>query len=149
MRFFIAAFAFMVAVSFPPNLHAQRVDVQQSMNEMVAAWKAGDFQKFAGFYHDDARGFFLDGGSLLRGFNVAALTAVYNSGFRADLSVRDVDVKIYGEVAVSVAYLDGVLTLPGGGLVEGTWRYSDTRVIQDGEWRIVQYHFSEKEALGR
>lgn len=149
MRSRIAAFVMLVAVSSTPNLHAQAADVQQSVNEMVAAWEAGDFVKFAGFYHEDARGFFLDGGTLLRGLNVAALTAAYNTGFRAKMTVRDIDVRIYGEVVVSVAYMDGVLTLPGGAVVEGTWRYSDTRVMRDDQWKIVQYHFSEQAALGR
>jgi ketosteroid isomerase-like protein len=149
MRPLIAAFVVTVALFPGPNLHAQEPAVQQSINEMVAAWEAGDFETFAGFYHQDTRGFFLDGGLLLQGFNVAALTMAYNAGFRAEMSVRDLDVKSYGEVSVSVAYMDGVLTVPGGGQVEGTWRYSDTRVLQDGEWKIVQYHFSEQAALGR
>jgi uncharacterized protein (TIGR02246 family) len=149
MRSRIAAFVVAVALSCTPNLHAQEAGVQQSIDEMVTAWEAGDFEKFAEFYHKDTRGFFLDGGGLLKGFNVAALTAAYNTGFRAQMSVRDLDVKRYGDVAISVAYMDGVLTLPGGGQVEGTWRYSETRVVQDGEWKIVQYHFSEQAALGR
>jgi ketosteroid isomerase-like protein len=149
MKSSIAISVIAVSILVAPNLRAQEASVQQSIDEMVGAWEAGDFVKFADFYHRDTRGFFLDGGMLLVGFNVAALTAAYNAGFRADMSVRDLDVTRYGNVAVSVAYMDGVLTLPGGGRVDGTWRYSDTRVMQDGEWKIVQDHFSEQAALGR
>jgi len=149
MRSRIAAFVLILALLSAPNLYAQEAAVQQSIDEMVTAWEAGDFEKFAEFYHEDTRGFFLDGGVLLEGFNVAALTAAYNAGFRAEMSVRDVDVRKYGEVAVSVAYMDGVLTIPGGGRVEGTWRYSETRIVEGDGWKIVQYHFSEQAALGR
>ncbi len=128
----------------PSSGAAQQADVEVAVSETLAAWKAGNFASFASFYHPDTRGFFLDGGFLLRGFNVAALQAAYNAGFRADFELRDLDVKLLDDVALSVAYLDGTLSLPGGDLIEGTWRYSETRVLSEGTWKVVQYHFSEQ-----
>lgn len=144
----LALLALILVVAVPCDVSAQDPSVEASVQEMVAAWEAGDFQNFADFYHADTRGFFLDGGLLLRGFNVDALTAAYQQGFRASMEVRDLDVQRHGDVAVAVAYMDGTLTLPGGGAIEGTWRYTDTRILVEGDWKIVQYHFSRQEPMG-
>ncbi len=125
---------------------SQEAEVRQAVTETLAAWRSGDFGRFATFYHTETRGFFLDGGGLLEGFNVAALEAAYNTGFRADLDLGEVSVRLRGDVALTTALLQGALTLPGGSTVEGTWRYSDARVLEAGTWKVVQYHFSEMEA---
>lgn len=126
------------------SVAAQQADVEAAIRETLAAWKDGDFESFASFYHPETRGFFLDGGFLLHGFNVATLQAAYNMGFRAEFEMRDLDVKLLNDVALSVTYLDGTLILPGDSVIEGTWRYSETRVLSGGMWKIVQYHFSEQ-----
>lgn len=140
--------ALAVWVSVAGSLVAQDTEVTAAVTETLDAWKQGRFEEFAAFYHDDARGFFLDGGALMGGFNVATLQAAYDAGFRADLDLRDLDVRVIGEVAISVAYLVGKLTLPGGGALEGSWRYSETRLPVDGTWKVVQFHFSQQEGPG-
>ena len=121
----------------------QEAEVRDAITETLVAWRSGDFQRFASFYHADTRGFFLDGGMLVEGFNVATLEAAYNAGFRADLEVGDVSVLMHGDVALTTGLLEGVLTMPGGGVLQGTWRYSDARVLDEGIWKVIQYHFSE------
>ncbi len=122
---------------------AQEDAVRRAMLETIAAWTNGDFDKFAQSYHPETRGFLFGGGLLARGFNRAALEAAYEAGFRATMVLRDIDIKVFGNIAVAVAYADGSLTLPGGEVQEGSWRYSETRVLDGGSWKIVQYHFSE------
>lgn len=124
---------------------AQADGVRAAMIETLAAWRDGDFDRFAQYYHPETRGFFFDGGYLIEGFNKEALEAAYEAGFRAQIEVREIDVKVYGNAAVSVAYADGTITLPGGATQSGTWRYSETRIREGGVWKIVQYHFSKLE----
>lgn len=132
-----------------PNLRAQEAEVSSAIQATLEAYATGDFESFVGQYHSEARGFFLDGGVLLQGFNLAALQAVYNAGFRADVTVSDIDVQVHGPAAVSVAYLNGSLSLPGGVSIPGSWRYSETRIQEGGAWKIVQFHISEqRDALG-
>jgi ketosteroid isomerase-like protein len=121
----------------------QEAEVQQAVAETLDSWRTGDFARFAIFYHPDTRGFFLDGGMLVEGLNLAALEAAYNAGFRADLDLGEVNVRVQGDVALTVALLEGSLAMPGGGSTQGSWRYSDTRILEEGTWKIVQYHFSE------
>ncbi|MDH3456274.1 MAG: nuclear transport factor 2 family protein [Gemmatimonadota bacterium] len=127
----------------PQTGTAQDADVRAAMTETLAAWSAGDFERLAEFYTTDTRGFLFGGALLARGFNPAALQAAYEAGFRASFTLRAPDIKVLGDVAIAVAYLDGTLTLPGGEAETGSWRYSETRVRDGGRWKIAQYHFSK------
>ena len=122
----------------------QEAEVRSAVNETLATWSAGDFAAFAGFYTADARGFFLDGSVLVEdGIDVSALQAGYDAGIKATFTVRDLNIRMVGSVAVSSAYLDGSLTLPGGAVRDGTWRYTETRVKEGGTWKVIQFHFSD------
>ncbi|NIM52249.1 MAG: DUF4440 domain-containing protein [Gemmatimonadales bacterium] len=138
-------FALILSVSaiHAPTSAAQEEEVRAAMSATLAAWREGNFEAFGQYYHPETRGFFFDGGRLVVGFNQAALQAAHDAGFRATMEVQDIDVKVYGNAAVAIAYLDGSITLPGGTEESGTWRYSETRIRQDGTWKIVQYHFSK------
>ncbi len=126
-----------------PSLRGQEADVRAAVTATLAAWTQGDFDSFTSHYHEDVRGFFLEGAPLTRGFDTATLGMAYEAGMKAQVMVRDLDVRVYGEVAVSVAYLDGSVSLPGGEqTISGTWRYSETRIPSEGTWKVVQYHFS-------
>jgi len=128
-----------------PNIAAQEADVRSAVNATLDAWSTGQYAAFVDNYHPDARGFFLDGGPLMEGFSVAALEAAADAGFMAEVKVRDLDVQVHGIAAASVAYLVGALTLPGGLVLRGTWRYSETRVLTEGSWKVVQFHISKEE----
>jgi len=137
----VFAFVFCLGCLATP-LRAQDDPVREAMEATLAAWNEGDFETLTAQFAVDARGFFLDGGILLRGFNRPVFEAAYAAGFRASMTARDPDIRVLGEVALSVAFLDGSLTLPDGSLQQGSWRYSETRVLREGTWQIVQYHFS-------
>ena len=122
---------------------AQEAAVRGAIDETLSSWSSGDFATFATSYAADAQGFFLDGGPLIEGVDVEALQAGYDAGLRADFTLRDLQVRLVGGVAVSSAYLDGSLTLPGGLVRSGTWRYSETRVQEGGKWKVIQFHFSD------
>ena len=81
---------------------------------------------------------------MTQGFNVQALRAVAEAGFRADVVVRDLDVQVHGGTAMTVGYLEGSLTMPGGMSLQGVWRYSESRVSTDDGWKVVQFHISQQ-----
>jgi hypothetical protein len=122
---------------------AQETVVQAAVSETLAALVTNEFTTFANFFHEDARGFFADGSTMIEGFSVMAFRAAYFAGLRTNVVMSDLKVRVYGNTAVSGAVLGGSVTLPGGAVREGTWRYSDTRVLEQGTWKIVQYHISQ------
>jgi ketosteroid isomerase-like protein len=130
-------------IIYTQTAQAQEEEVKAAMLASLAAWNEGDVAGFGAFFSAETRGFNLDGGILIRGFNAEALEAALNAGFAIAVEPRDIDVKVYGDAAVGVAYLDGSITLPGGMVREGTWRYSETRVNDAGNWKVVQYHISQ------
>lgn len=125
------------------SIAAQEEAVRTAMVESLAAWSASDFQKLGSFYATQTRGFMLDGGMLITGYNAAALEMAVAAGFAFNVEPHDIDIRmVTDEVAVSVAIVEGSITLPGGAVEEGSWRYSETRVNEGGVWKVVQYHFS-------
>ena len=125
------------------SARAQEADVRAAVSETLAALIARDVPTFASFYHNDTRGFFVDRFSMIRGFSSIAVRLAYATGLRVNVVMDDLDVKVYGNTAVSGAVFRGSVTLPGGAVATGTWRYSETRVLDDGKWKVVQYHVSQ------
>jgi len=124
-------------------VHAQEADVRADISETLSALANRDAATFVGFFHNDVRGFFVDGSAMVEGLYLLAVRAAYVTGLRTNLVMSDLNVRVYGNTAVSGALLGGSVTLPGGAVRTGTWRYSDTRVLEEGTWKIVQYHISQ------
>ena len=141
-RYLIYVVCFMCLLA-TGHARAQEAGVEAAISETLAALVTNEFATFANFFHDDARGFFVDGSAMIGGVSAMAFRAAYFAGLRTNLVMRDVNVSVYGNTAVSGALLGGSVTLPGGATREGTWRYSDTRVLEEGTWKIVQYHVSQ------
>ena len=131
-----------------PSARAQDADIRAAVTETLAAWRVGDFETFGTFYHPEARGFFMDGGPIITGFDVAALEAAHEAGLRTRIEVSDLKVQRYGGLAVTAALLEGSVSLPNGLEIPGAWRYTETRILDGGIWKIVQYHFSERATDG-
>ena len=125
------------------SARAQEDDVRAAVTETLAALVARDVPAFANFYHEDTRGFFVDRSNMIEGFSSLAVRAAFITGLRLDVVMSDLNVKVYGDAAVVGALFRGSVTLPGGATASGTWRYSETRVLDDGTWKVVQYHLSQ------
>ena len=139
-------FGFAVALAVAGPVRAQEAEVEAAVRGTLEAWRSGEYATFVASYHPDARGFFLDGGDVVQGFSLDALEATAEAGFRADVALGQLDVAVYGSTSVAVGLLEGTLTLPGGIRMEGVWRYSETRILDGPDWRIVQFHISPRGA---
>ena len=125
------------------SARAQEADVRAAVEATLAALIARDVPAFANFYHEDTRGFFVDRSNMIEGFSSLAVRAAFITGLRLDVAMSDLNVKVYGDAAVVGALFRGSVTLPGGAVATGTWRYSETRVLDEGTWKVVQYHLSQ------
>jgi hypothetical protein len=122
---------------------AQEEEIHAAMVESLAAWSDGDFQRLGTYFAEQTRGYMLGGNVLITGFDPEALEAAVSAGFSFSIEPREIDIMMVGEtVAVAVATVEGTITLPNGEVQEGPWQYSETRVLEDGRWKVVQYHFS-------
>lgn len=124
---------------------AQEAEVRAAVTETFAAVVARDVPKFASFYHDDTRGFFVDRANMIERFSALAVRVAFATGLRLNVVMSDLDSKVYGNAAVSRAVFTGSVTLPLGATASGTWLYTDTRVLDDGIWKVIQYHLSQLE----
>lgn len=126
-----------------PVLRAQEAEVRQALDATLAAWNAGDVDSFVPYFADDNWGFYLDGGLLADAVSPQQMAALYEAGLKPNFELRHVGIAVYGNTAVSAAYMVGSID-PGfeGETVQGTWRYTETRIKEGGVWKIVQYHFS-------
>ncbi len=122
---------------------AQEAEVRAAVSATLAALVARDVPAFARFYHNDTRGFFVDRTSMIEGFSSVAVRLAFATGLRVNVVMNDLDVKVYGNTAVVRAIFQGSVTLPLGAVASGTWRYSETRVLDEGTWKVVQYHVSQ------
>ncbi len=123
-------------------LGAQETPVSIDVFATLEALVEGEVDTFVDFFHEDVRGFFVDRTAMVEGMSALAFRALLLTGLRTDLVASNLDVNRYGNTAVSAGYLTGTVRLPGGATRTGTWKYSDTRVLEDGLWKIVQYHIS-------
>ena len=117
--------------------------MRADVSATLAALAAGDAITFVDFFHDDVRGFFVNGSNMIEGISVLALRALYLTGLQTNVVMSELNVRVYGNIAVSGALLQGSVTMPGGAMISGTWRYSDTRVLDEGRWKVIQYHLSQ------
>ena len=125
------------------SVRAQETDVRADVSATLAALAAGDATPFVDFFHDDVRGFFVNGSNMIEGISVLALRALYLAGLQTNVVMSELNVRVYGNTAVSGALLQGSVTMPGGAMISGTWRYSDTRVLDERRWKVIQYHISQ------
>ncbi len=133
----------LICLSAWGSASAQEAAVRADVEMTLSALNEGDAPAFANFFYEGARGFFVDGSNMTPGVTVLAFRAAYLTGMRSNLVMSNLNVRVYGGTAVSGALLNGSVTLPGGAVRTGTWRYSDTRVLDEGTWKIVQYHISQ------
>ncbi len=121
---------------------AQEAEVEAAIRDHLSALLQGDFERLGEHYDANVRGFFLGGAALQKGMGVQALQLARDAGMSISLELRNLDVRVDGDVASSVGYVDGMIAIAGTETIEGTWRYSEVRVRLDGRWKVIQYHFS-------
>jgi ketosteroid isomerase-like protein len=71
------------------------------------------------------------------------MQAIFDAGAKYDFEWRDFETEVYGESAVSTAFLDGTITEPDGSQIQGPWRSTTVWVEDGGKWKVVHYHVSQ------
>ena len=88
-------------------------------------------------------GFFLDDGQLIKGIGpTEEMRANYASGFRPNVTLRDITIEVYGNTAAVASYVDGTVMTTKKKQYTGPWRFTETLVRDGGRWKAIQWHFS-------
>ena len=136
---------FLLAASLGPQLLcAQESDVRAAVQSTFAAWNKGDAEAFHSSFMPAVNGFFLDNSPLVKGGGtVDDLRKGFASGLKPNVVPRDITIQVYGNTAVIAAYVDGTVTTPDKKQFTGPWRFTETRILDGGKWKTVQWHFSQ------
>lgn len=128
----------------PATLAAQEAEIRQALQETIRAWNQARVDDFVQQFDPAVRGFYLDGGLMSEGVSRDATQALYDQGFKVNMELRHLDIRVFGNTAIVAGYMVGWVS-QGGVTDRGTWRFTEVRVNQNGGWRAVQYHFSKLE----
>ena len=121
-------------------------DVKAAVERYVAALNAGDANAFiqlqaAGSTSFGARGRLLETFDSLEERRKAFQASV-DAGVKRNLQVRHLEIKVYGNTAVTTNYGVGRITFPDGRTVQPNNRITTVFIKQGGQWKVVHQHLS-------
>ncbi len=89
----------------------------------------------------------LTGGGLLRRFDSleeqrADIQARFDAGIKYNRQVRHLDVRVFGNTAVTTGYVVGTVTQPNGTTNQVNLQRTTVLIKQGGQWKQVHFHVS-------
>ena len=123
--------------------HDSEIEVKAAMENLLAAFNSGNvdqIEQSLAPQHSSYRG---DGG-LLTGFaDMQQLRDAFRSGFKLNVLIRNLEVAVYGNSAVTTSLMTESVTAPGGSTrTEDMMRVSYIWHRQDGRWKLIHGHTS-------
>lgn len=137
--FFISVFATAVAMADDVD------DVRAEMERYFAALNAGDANAYIQHFVPQASTF-VGGGLLSTATSLEEqrrrFQASLDAGLKRNLQLRHLEVRVYGNTAVTTAYVVGTTSLPDGTINQLRTQRSAVLVKQGGQWKEVHQHRS-------
>ena len=121
-------------------------DVKAAVLEFYTRLNAGD-ATYISSWHPEATTYARAGGLLGSEVGLrteSAVEAAFAAGLEYNVTVRNLEAKVFGgNAAIATYYTGGIVTNPAGGSVEGgSFRATMVWTKEGGEWRIVHLHIS-------
>ena len=141
------------ALNSPPAAAAPsaETEVRRLEGAVNAAYAANDLPTYFGFYADDLRALFAEGPTTLPAYRTEWTAFIKGGG--AIVSFKDSDMRVQaspGDDAAVASYLATVTTrYPGKGEVRSSFSETDVWFRRDGQWKIVEIHYSENPTAPR
>ncbi len=119
-------------------------DVKTAIRDHFAAVNSGDVTAYTPYYATQGSAF--GGGALLERLSVEqrknSFQAAVDSGLKRNLQVRNLEVRLYGNVAIATGYLVGSITNPDGSTQQTSQQRTGLLIKQGGQWKEVHRHNS-------
>ncbi len=121
-------------------------DVRAALQRYSIALSAGDVGALTRL-HAAASTSFGAGGGLLATFDSAeerrnSFQALRDTGFKLNVQLRNVEVSVYGDTAVTTSYGVGTVIQPDGSVNPTNNRITRVWIKQGGQWKQVHNHIS-------
>ena len=122
-------------------------EVRDAVADLVAGYNSGNVQQLERRVAAQRSGFHGEGGPLRDIVNLDELRGAFKSGVRLKFEMRDLEVAVYGDAALTTGFFGGTVTRPNGrSNADGPWRASFVWNKQDGVWKLVHSHLSPPNA---
>ncbi len=135
-----------VGMFLMPVANADDVDdVRAAVMGHFVALNAGDANAYIQYYPPETSTF-ADGGLLSTSHSVeeikSGFQASVDAGFKRNIQMRHLDIRVYGNTAVTTGYGVGTTTLPDGTTVQVGYQRTSVLIKQGGQWKEVHQHRS-------
>ena len=113
-------------------------DITAAEHAHFAAQNAGDVDAYIQHHNTQTSGFPPDGGLLVRSDSIEEQKknqqAAIDAGGKPNLQLRHLEVKLYGNTAVTTSYVVGTFTSPDGTTEQVANRRTAVLIKQGGQW---------------
>ncbi len=122
-----------LAALLPAPAPAQQSPVEDLVRRTLASLSAGDVAALRAEYLPDARVFLEYGG--VRELGVDEWIGLAQG---SEWAVEEIESRVFGGTAVTLAQVSGELRFQGGVVLRGSFRYSETRLRDGEQWKVLQ-----------
>jgi CubicO group peptidase (beta-lactamase class C family) len=125
---------------------AAETEVKAAVMDIVGGYNSGNVDQIERRLAPQQNRFPGEGG-FLTSFNAAELRQAFQSRFKINIEVKNLEAAVYGDSAIATFFMTSTVTPANGPQrTEGPWRVSYFLNKQDGAWKLVHTHQSP---LGR
>jgi CubicO group peptidase (beta-lactamase class C family) len=118
-------------------------EVKAAVNEIIGGFNAGSIDQIERRLAPQHNRFPGDGSFLTSFVDASELRGLFQSGWKLDFKVNNLETAVYGNNAVATFFMSGTITPPNGApRPDGPWRSSFVFNKQAGVWKLVHSHQS-------
>lgn len=122
-------------------------EVRDAVADLVAGYNNGNVGQIERRLAAQRSGFQGEGGPLRDIVDLEELRGAFKSGVRLKFEMRDLEVAVYGDAALTTGFFGGTVNRPNGrSSNDGPWRASFVWNRQDGGWKLTHMHLSPPNA---
>jgi|GEM_PF-454280 len=129
-----------------PAATEEEQEVIAAAEGLLGAYGRGDADTIVQYLSPENTDFDSDGELLGKFTDERSLRMAFAAGYRIDFDVQRLRAEVYGEAAVTIGYILGSITEPGGAKREVRWRSSMFWAKQEGRWYVIHSHESPLKA---